>query len=103
MCPSQTHSIQQSQTQFTKENEESLIEDQRNNTARARASALFELYLQAKQVIRLQLDDPDDEVLAEAQRELNWRHDRVHGRYGAINHPRTTRGLDTKICTARRR
>ena len=88
--------IQHSQTQFTKENEESLIEDQRNNTARARASALFELYLQAKQVIRLQLEDADDEALAEALRELNWRYDRVRGRYGAINHPRTTRGLDTK-------
>ncbi len=88
--------IQHSQTQFTKENEESLIEDQRNNTARARASALFELYLQAKQVIRLQLDDADDEALAEAQRELNWRYDRVRDRYGAINHPRTTRGLDTQ-------
>ncbi len=91
--------IQYSQAQAAKErheSEESLIEDQRNSTARARASALLELYLQAKQVIRLQLDDADDEVLAEAQRELNWRYDRIHSRYGAINHPRTTRGLDTK-------
>jgi N12 class adenine-specific DNA methylase len=78
------------------ESKESLIEDQRNDTVRARASALFELYLQAKQVIRLQLDAADDEALAEAQRELNWRYDRVRGRYGAINHPRTTRGLETK-------
>lgn len=78
------------------ESEESLIKDQRNDTVRSRASALFELYLQAKQVIRLQLDDADDEALAEAQRELNWRYDRVRGRYGAINHPRTTHGLDAK-------
>jgi hypothetical protein len=41
------------------ESEESLIEDQRNDTVRSRASALFELYLQAKQVIRLQLDDAE--------------------------------------------
>lgn len=91
--------VQTSQVSLTKESvetEESLIEDQRNSTVRARASALFELYLQAKQVIRLQLDDADDEVLAEAQRELNWRYDRAHSRHGAINHPGTTRGLDTK-------
>jgi N12 class adenine-specific DNA methylase len=91
--------IQHLQAQFTKErdeSEENLIEDQQNSTARARASALFELYLQAKQVIRLQLDDADDEVLAEAQRELNWRYDRARSRYGAINQSNTTRGLDTK-------
>lgn len=83
-------------TKESEETEEGLIEDQRNATVRARASALLELYLQAKQVIRLQLDDADDEALAEAQRELNWRYDRVRSRHGAINHPRTTRGLDTK-------
>ncbi|MBS1789697.1 MAG: DEAD/DEAH box helicase family protein [Acidobacteria bacterium] len=91
--------IQHSQAQPAKESSESedgLIEDQRNSTARARASALFELYLQAKQVIRLQLDDADDEILAEAQCELNLRYERVRRRYGAINHPRTTRGLDTQ-------
>ena len=87
---------QVSSTKESVETEEGLIEDQRNTTVRARASALFELYLQAKQVIQLQLDDADDDALAEAQRELNWRYDRVRGRYGAINHSRTTRGLDTK-------
>ncbi len=92
--PVQTSPV--SSTKESVETEESLIEDQRNSSTRARASTLFELYLQAKHVIRLQLDDVDDDALAEAQRELNWRYDRVRSHHGAINHPRTTRGLDTK-------
>lgn len=78
------------------ESESALLEGHCDNSTHARASALFELYLQAKRVIRLQLDDADDAALAAAQSELHGHYDRIRQRYGALNHPRTTRGLATK-------
>jgi N12 class adenine-specific DNA methylase len=63
---------------------------------RFKASALFELYLQAKKIIRLQLEDTDDQILAEAQAELHRLYDRFRMRSGPINSPGGTRGLDQR-------
>ncbi len=76
------------------ENPSALVHGAKSGDARSRASALFELYLQAKQVILHQVDDVDDQVLAEAQRELNRLYDRFLMRFGPINGPDATRGLD---------
>ncbi len=76
------------------ESPSALVHSAKSNDIRSRASALFELYLQAKQVIRHQVDDVDDQVLAEAQRELSRLYDRFRMRCGPINSPGATRGLE---------
>jgi len=76
------------------ESPSALVHGAKSSDALSRASALFELYLQAKQVIRHQVDDADDQILADAQRELNLLYDRFRMRFGPINDPGATRSLD---------
>jgi N12 class adenine-specific DNA methylase len=59
--------------------------DRLSGISRQRASLLLDLYSAAKQVIKLQLLDAEDEKLAEAQRELNSLYLRFTARYGPIN------------------
>jgi N12 class adenine-specific DNA methylase len=66
----------------------------KSKDVRFKASALFELYLQAKEVISLQLKGADDQALTEAQVEFNRLYDRFKMRCGPINSPGGTRGLD---------
>ena len=64
--------------------------------SRQRASLLLDLYSAAKQVIKLQLLDAEDEKLAEAQRELNSLYLRFTARYGPINAKQNLKDLDRR-------
>ena len=54
-------------------------------TSRQRATLLLDIYTAAKQIIRLQLLDADDDAIKAAQRELNHLYERFLFRYGNIN------------------
>lgn len=70
--------------------------DRLSGISRQRASLLLDLYSAAKQVIRLQLLDAEDERLAEAQRELNSLYLRFTARYGPINAKQNLKDLDRR-------
>jgi N12 class adenine-specific DNA methylase len=67
-----------------------------SGTARHRASALLDIYMAAKQVIKLQLLDADDEALRQAQRELGTLYDGFKLRYGYINARQNLKDLDPR-------
>ncbi|MGH9937966.1 MAG: Eco57I restriction-modification methylase domain-containing protein, partial [Blastocatellia bacterium] len=70
--------------------------DRLSGISRQRASLLLDLYSAAKQVIKLQLLDAEDEKLAEAQRELNSLYLRFTARYGPINAKQNLKDLDRR-------
>ncbi len=70
--------------------------DRLSGVSRQRASLLLDLYSAAKQVIKLQLLDAEDEKLAEAQRELNSLYLRFTARYGPINAKQNLKDLDRR-------
>ncbi|MCI0392946.1 MAG: hypothetical protein MOB07_29795 [Acidobacteria bacterium] len=63
---------------------------------RQRASLLLDTYSAAKQVIKLQLLDAEDEKLTSAQRELNSLYLRFTARYGPINAKQNLKDLDRR-------
>jgi N12 class adenine-specific DNA methylase len=67
-----------------------------SGTARHRASALLDIYTTAKQVIRLQLFDADDDALLQVQRELGALYDGFKLRYGYINARHNLKDLDPR-------
>ncbi len=70
--------------------------DRLSGVSRKRASLLLDIYSAAKQVIRLQILDADDEKLAGAQRELNDLYLRFTARYGPINAKQNLKDLDRR-------
>jgi N12 class adenine-specific DNA methylase len=70
--------------------------DRLSGISRQRASLLLDIYSAAKQVIRLQILDADDEKLAGAQRELNNLYLRFTARYGPINAKQNLKDLDPR-------
>jgi N12 class adenine-specific DNA methylase len=70
--------------------------DRLSGISRQRASLLLDLYSAAKQVIRLQLLDAEDEKLTSAQRELNSLYLRFTARYGPINAKQNLKDLDRR-------
>lgn len=61
------------------------VSDVRAGFEKARAAHLLEIYTAAKNVIKVQMDGNSDDVLTEAQAELNRLYDRFRIRYGYIN------------------
>jgi len=61
------------------------LSDTRAGFEKARAAHLLEIYTAAKNVIKVQMDGDSDDVLNEAQAELNRLYDRFRIRYGYIN------------------
>jgi hypothetical protein len=70
--------------------------DRLSGISRQRASLLLDLYSAAKQVIKLQILDAEDEKMAEAQRELNPLYLRFTARYGPINAKQNLKDLDRR-------
>jgi N12 class adenine-specific DNA methylase len=50
-----------------------------------RASMLFDIYQSAKQLINLQVADASDDLIVEAQKDLNYSYDKFKVRFGYIN------------------
>jgi N12 class adenine-specific DNA methylase len=70
--------------------------DRLSGASRQRAASLLDIYTTAKQVIRLQLLDAGDEMIAEAQRELNDLYLRFTARFGYINAKQNLKDLDRR-------
>ncbi|MGE0883123.1 MAG: SNF2-related protein [Blastocatellales bacterium] len=78
---------------FAELNESSVVSDKAAavdlailpESSRQRASLLLDIYTAAKQIIRLQLLDAEDDTIKAAQRELNQLYERFLFRYGPIN------------------
>jgi N12 class adenine-specific DNA methylase len=77
-----------------KEKADAVDLDRLSGISRQRASLLLDIYSAAKQVIKLQLLDAEDEKLIEAQRELNSLYLRFTARYGPVNAKQNLRDLD---------
>jgi hypothetical protein len=70
--------------------------DRLSGISRQRAALPLDIYTMAKQVIRFQLLDAGDDMIAAAQRELNGLYLRFTGRYGAINAKQNLKDLDRR-------
>ncbi|MCG3143138.1 MAG: hypothetical protein HONDAALG_00459 [Gammaproteobacteria bacterium] len=70
--------------------------DRLSGISRQRASLLLDIYSAAKQVIKLQLLDAEDEKLASTQRELNSLYLRFTARYGSVNAKQNLKDLDRR-------
>jgi len=79
-----------------KEKSDAVNLDLLSRTLRQRASLLLDIYTAAKQVIRLQLLDARDEMIAEAQRVLNDLYLRFTSRFGYINAKQNLKDLDRR-------
>lgn len=70
---------------ITKDTAQAVALEALPENSRQRATLLLDMYTAAKQIIRLQLLDADDDTFKAAQRELNHLYERFLFRYGHIN------------------
>jgi N12 class adenine-specific DNA methylase len=76
-----------------KEKDSAINLDRLSGVSRQRAASLLDIFTAAKQAIKLQLLDAGDEMIAEAQRELNDLYLRFTARFGHINSKQNLKDL----------